>query len=93
MGEFPLRCFASIGLFQYAEVNWASVFPNKGQMIRSANILWAIFCVAPFVWIIIAAQVTLGGHALTRSQVFISTLFLALSAVSIANGVPQFSSR
>jgi hypothetical protein len=61
------------------------VFPDKAKMIRSANALLAILIIAPFVYIITAAEVTIGGRGLANNQSIVSLLFPALVGVSVAN--------
>ncbi len=60
------------------------MFPNKAKMVRNANLLRLILAVAPALYLVIAALVTLrGGFA--SDQTFVLVLFFALVFVSGAN--------
>jgi hypothetical protein len=54
-------------------------------MVRSANALLAILCIAPVVYIIIATELALGRRGFAGNPGIVPLLFPALVGVSIAN--------
>ena len=61
------------------------MFPDKARTVRSANALLAILCIAPVVYIIIAAELALGGRGFAGNPGIVPLLLPALVGVSIAN--------
>jgi F0F1-type ATP synthase membrane subunit c/vacuolar-type H+-ATPase subunit K len=61
------------------------MFPNKAKMIRSANLLFVIFAVAPVLYLVTAAPATFGKPGFARDPNIIPWLFLGLALVSLAN--------
>lgn len=60
------------------------MFPDKARMVKAANSLILILAVAPALYLVIGALVTLeGGFASDRS--FVLLLFFGLTIVSAAN--------
>lgn len=60
------------------------MFPDKARMVKAANSLWLILAVAPALYLVTGALVTLeGGFASNRSVVLV--LFFGLVVVSAAN--------
>ena len=60
------------------------MFPDKARMVKAANSLWLILAVAPTLYLVTGALVTLeGGFASNRS--FVLVLFFGLVVVSAAN--------
>jgi len=67
------------------------MFPNKAKMVRSANLLFVIFAVAPGLYLLLAALATLGKPGFARDPNIIPLLFFGLALVSLANiGVTVF---
>ncbi|OLE70183.1 hypothetical protein AUF78_07635 [archaeon 13_1_20CM_2_51_12] len=60
------------------------MFPNKAKMVRSANSLWLILAVAPALYLVIAALVTLGKPGFARDQTLVLWVFFLLVIVSVA---------
>src|SRR2546430_3276698 len=60
------------------------MFPNKAKMIRSANSQWLILAVAPALYLVIAALVTLGKPGFARDQTLVLWVFFLLVIVSVA---------
>jgi len=60
------------------------MFPNKAKMVRSANSLWPILAVAPALYLVIAALVTLGKPGFARDQTLVLWVFFLLVIVSVA---------
>ena len=58
------------------------MFPNKDKMVRSANSLWLILAVAPALYLVIAALVTLGKPGFARDQTLVLWVFFFLVIVS-----------
>jgi hypothetical protein len=61
------------------------MFPNKAKMIRSANLLFVIFAVAPVLYLVTATLATFGKPGFARDPNIIPLLFLGLALVSLAN--------
>jgi F0F1-type ATP synthase membrane subunit c/vacuolar-type H+-ATPase subunit K len=61
------------------------MFPDKAQMVRSANALFVVFAVATVVYLLIAFLVTFGKGGLARDPSFIPVLFIGLALVSLAS--------
>ena len=60
------------------------MFPDKARMVKAANSLWLILAVAPALYLVTGALVTLeGGFATDRS--FVLVLFFGLVVVSATN--------
>jgi F0F1-type ATP synthase membrane subunit c/vacuolar-type H+-ATPase subunit K len=67
------------------------MFPNKAKMVRSANLFFVIFAVAPVLYLVTATPATFGKPGLARDPSIIPWVFLGLALVSLANiGVTIF---
>jgi F0F1-type ATP synthase membrane subunit c/vacuolar-type H+-ATPase subunit K len=67
------------------------LFPDKAKMVRSANLLFVIFAVAPGLYLVLAALATFGKPGFARDPNVIPLLFLGLALVSLTNiGVTIF---
>ena len=60
------------------------MFPDKARMVRVANMLWLILAVAPALYILIGALVTLGKPGFARDQTLVLWVFSAFVVVSAA---------
>jgi hypothetical protein len=60
------------------------LFPDKAKMVRTANALWLILAVAPALYLVIAALVTL-EMGFASDQTFVLVLFFGLVFVSAIN--------
>ena len=61
------------------------MFPNKARMVRSANALWLILAVAPALYLVIEALVTLGKPGSAGDQSLVLWKFFVLVIPPIAN--------
>ncbi len=59
------------------------MFPDKAKTVRSANLLFVIFAVAPVLWLVIAFLVTFGKPGFARDPSIIPVLFIGLALVSL----------
>ena len=67
------------------------MFPDKTKMVRSTAALFVILAVAPGLYLVLAALVTVGKPGFARDPNIIPWLFLGLALVSLANiGVTIF---
>lgn len=60
------------------------MFPDKASMVRTANMLWLILAIAPAVYILVGALVTLEKPDFARDQTLVLWVFSALVIVSAA---------
>ena len=58
------------------------MFPDKAKMIRTANLLFVIFAVAPGVYLVTAVLVTFGKPGFARDQTLVLWVFFLLVIVS-----------
>jgi hypothetical protein len=58
------------------------MFPDKASMVRMANALWLILALAPALYLVIGALVTLGKPGFARDQTLVFWVFFLLVIVS-----------
>ena len=59
------------------------MFPDKDKMVRSANLLFVTFTVAPVLYLVTAVLATFGKPGFARDPSIIPVLFIGLALVSL----------